>query len=511
MQIWQDLIKYSLIGTERQTAPLSADGDLQVYINQLYPNNTVPSSVAREQALLSSAALVSQYRVAGVKAATFAGELPTADDAEPLPLLSPLAISHLQRLLNDSELKLLLPEWLTLAATVKRRVPFALIPPLLELASQNRSIRPAITALIDKRGLWLAKQHSDWHKLVVQTEDVLADTRLWEEGNAAQREEFLRQCRQQDAAQARDLLQAVWKQEPAATRQSFLAVFSINISPDDEGFLNTCLEDRGKGVRQLAATLLGQLPNSAFSQRQKQRLNTWLRLETSGLLKKTTKLIVELPETWDKSWLADGIEEKPPHSKGEKAWWLEQALSFVPPAYWSEHWRLSPNDILGVLKKHDWQDSILAAWRSALQNYPNADWAETFLLRFNINEQLLWQVLSPAHAERLATQLLTNTETSKLIKVLPILNSIQHAWSVEFSKQVIDTLQRYTQQRLTSSEAYTCYYLKDFAYYLAPECSDLFASRLQKEHEYDQITRTIDKMFYLLSFRRDMTNTLAHQ
>jgi hypothetical protein len=509
MQIWQDLIKYSLIGSERQTAPLVADGDLQAYINQLYPNNAVPAGEAREQALLSAAALVSQYRLAGVKAATFASTLPTADSAEPLPLLSPLAVSHLQRLLSDSELKAVLPEWLTLATNTKHRVPFALIPPLLELASQNRSIRPAITALIDKRGVWLAKQHPEWQKLVVQTnDDVLANTQLWEEGNPAEREEFLRQCRNQDAVKARELLESVWKQEPAATRQSFLAVFSNNLSPADEEFLNVCLSDKSKNVRQLAATLLGQLPDSAFSQRQKQRLNTWLRFEKGGLLKKA-KLIVELPETWDKTWLADGIEEKPPQGKGAKAWWLEQALSFVPPVYWSEHWQLSPDEILGLLKKHDWKDSILLAWRQALQNYPDANWAETFLLRFNTGEQALWQILSPSHAERLATQLLTNADARKLIKILPILNYLQHAWSVEFSKQVIEALQRYTQQKLTASEAYTCYYLKDFANYLAPECSDLFASCLQKEHEFEQITRTIDKMFFTLSFRRDMTNALA--
>jgi hypothetical protein len=509
MQIWQDLIKYSLIGSERQNAPLNADGDLQAYISQLYPNNTVPTGEAREQALLSAAALAAQYRLAGQQAATFNGTLPAADDAEPLPLLSPLCISHLQRLLNDSELKSILPEWLALAATVKRRVPFASIPQLLELATQNRSIRPAITALIDKRGQWLAAQHPDWQKLLVQTDAILDDVSIWEDGSPAQREEYLRQYRAQDAAKARELLQAVWKQESAATRQSLLSVFSVNLSSEDEAFLNTCLEDRSKGVRQLAAILLGQLHDSAFSQRQKQRLNTWLRFEKGGLLKKA-KLIVELPETWDKTWLADGIEEKPPQGKGAKAWWLEQALSVVPPAYWSAHWHTSPDDILTMLKKHEWRDALLMAWRQALQNYPDSDWAETFLAHFNSSEQPLWQVLNAAHAERLAAQLLTSTETSKLSNVLPILNHVQHAWSVDFSKCVINTLQRHTQQKLTANEAYAYYYLSDFARHLAPECTDLLSSCLQKPHEYEQITRVIDKMFYMLSFRRDMTNALTN-
>jgi hypothetical protein len=488
MQIWQDLIKYSLIGSERQTAPLTAETDLQLYINQLYPDNTVPSCVAREQALLSAAALVSQYRIAGVKPTMFDGVLPTADDAQALPLLAPLAVSHLQRLLNDNELKAIVSEWFTLAATVKRRVPFALIPPLLELAAQNRSLRPAITALIDKRGAWLANQHPDWHKLLIQADDeVLQAVSLWEEGNLAQREEYLRQYRQQDAAKARELLQAVWKQEPAATRQSFLAVLANQLSSDDEAFLNTCLEDRGKGVRQLAATLLGALPDSAFSQRQKQRLNSWLRYEKGGLLKKA-KLIVELPETWDKNWQADGIEQKPPQGKGEKAWWLEQALSTVPPAYWSTQWQLSPADILALLNKHDWRDTLITTWKQALQNYPDSDWAEAFLTRFNFLEAELWLVITPAQAERLARQFFSSAEPNGLAKVLPILSYLKHAWSVDFSRQVINELQRYTEQKMVASDVYASYYLADIAAYLAPECCDLFASRLQKDHEYHQIT-----------------------
>lgn len=505
MQIWQDLIKYSLIGTERQTTPLTADGDLQAFIQQLYPNNSVPTGEAREQALLSAAALVAQYRLAGQLAASFSGALPVADDAEPLPLLSALAISHLQRLLSDSELKNILPEWLALAASVKRRVPFALIPALLELAAQNKSVRSAVTALIDKRGVWLAKQHPDWHKLLLATDDVLANTTLWEEGSNAQREEYLRQCREQDAAKARELLQAVWQQEAAATRQSFLAVLAINLTAADEDFLNAALTDRAKSVRETAMRLLAKLPNSAFSQRHKQRLSQWLRFEKGGLLKKN-KIVLELPETYDKAWLADGIEEKPPQGKGEKAWWLEQALAYVPPAYWSESWQLSPDNILALLAKHEWQSSLMAGWKLALQNDPDANWAEAFLARFNFLESELWQVLSTQQAERLASHFLAETKSDpiRLSKVLPVLNYLKHPWSVDFSKQVIAQLRRYTEQKLQPTELYGSYYLSSIAAFLAPECCDLFAHALQKEHEYEQITRLIDKMFYTLNFRRDM-------
>ena len=85
MQIWQELVKFSLIGTERQTSPFVAEGELQPYISQLYPNNTIPPDASREQAFLSSAALVAQYRLAGQQPENYDGVLPEPDTSEALP------------------------------------------------------------------------------------------------------------------------------------------------------------------------------------------------------------------------------------------------------------------------------------------------------------------------------------------------------------------------------------------------------------------------------------------
>lgn len=506
MQIWQELVKFSLIGTERQTSPFVAEGELQPYISQLYPNNTVPPDAGREHAFLSSAALVAQYRLAGQLPESYDGVLPEPDTNEALPVLSPLAINQLQQLLNNSELKAVLPEWFEIAGTVKRRVPYSLIPALLDLAAGNRKLRPAITSLIDQRGVWLAKQHPEWHKLLVQTHDELNDT-VWEEGNAAERELYLKQLREQDPNKAREVLQSVWKQEPAATRQSFLAVLQDQLSDADEEFLTACLSDKSKAVKQQAITLLSQLSDSALSQRQKQRLNQWLRIE-KGLLKKS-KLLVELPEEYDASWQQDGIEEKPPQGKGQKAWWLEQALSNVPLSYWSETWQLSPEDILSMIHKHEWKTSLELGWRLSLTCFHNGDWAEAFLLRSDINDSQLWQMFDDAHAERLAGKLISNTDAHKLSKVLPILNYLQHRWTKDFSKQVMQALTRYTSQKPTQSDAYSCYYLADIGRYLHPDCGeDLTVMVRMLEEKESLISITFNKILYVLTFRRDMAVAL---
>lgn len=509
MQIWQELVKFSLIGTERQTSPFNAEGDLQRYLEQLYPNNIVPADAGREQAFLSSAALVTQYRLAGQRPLVFDGVLPEPDTHEALPELSSLAVNQLEQLLNNNELKAVLPEWFEWASQTKRRVPYRLIPALLDIAAGNRKLRPAITVLIDQRGIWLAKQHPEWHKLLVQTHDELIES-VWQEGNAAERELYLKQLREQNPEKAREQLQVVWKQEPAATRQSFLAVLQEQLSNADEAFLTACLSDKSKVVRQQAVTLLSQLDNSALSQRQKQRLNQWLRLE-KGLLKKP-KLLVELPEHYDSAWQQDGIEEKPPHGKGQKAWWLEQALSNIPLNYWSDTWQMSPEEILSMVHKHDWKTSLETAWRLSLACFHQGDWAEAFLLRSDINDSQLWQMFDDAHAERLAEKLISNTDVHKLNKVLPILNYLQHHWTAHFSVQVMQALTRYTAQKLTQSDAYSCYYLADIGRYLHPSCCDEMTALVKLLEEKESlISRTFNKILYVLTFRRDMAVALSQQ
>lgn len=503
MNIWQDLMKFSLIGTERQTAPLTADGELQPYIAQLYSNNTVANDNTREQAFLTAAALVTQYRLAGYQPETFNGVLPEADTSEALPLLSFLAINQLQRLLNDNELKVILPEWLNLAAKTECRVPYRLIPSLLDLAAGNRKLRPAITALISKRGVWLAKQHSEWHKLLVQTAQ---DASIWEEGNAAEREEYLKQLRTEDPEQARKLLQAVWKQEPAATRQAFLMVLQHGLSDADEAFLNDCLNDRSKSVKLSVANLLARLPNSAYSLRQKQRLSACVQLE-KGLLKKT--LMVTPPEQYDATWQLDGIEEKAPQGKGQKAFWLEQLLSSVPPSYWSETWQLSPEAIFDLLKKHEWRDSLIKAWRVALQNHPDGAWAKTFLLHLDLNDSDLWKTLNPEQAEQLATQLLTQTHDKNLGKILLVLTQLQHAWTDSFSQYIVNVLNRYSQLNLSQTEIYGLYYLADIARYLHPNSYHALNSMIENLSDELAFKRTLNKLLYILSFRHDMLLALT--
>ncbi|WML90931.1 DUF5691 domain-containing protein [Thiothrix lacustris] len=513
MPLQQTLLKIALLGTERQTQAPQGNTALQPYLAQLYPQGQVPTDSSRESAFLSAAALALQYRAAGNLPAVFTGTLASPDVKPDLPLIPPAAEMHLRRMLADSHLHPLLHGWLERVAAKRLRVPTTFIPALMEQAQQSRAIRPAISAVIGQRGHWLCNQHPDWQRLLTLTlETADHDVSIWEEGNSAQRAEYLRQLRPHQPAEARELLQAVWKQEAAPVRQELLQALQTNLGMADEAWLETCLDDRSKGVSQLAAELLGALPDSAFSQRMQTRLVHWLAIQTkTGLLNKLggkKTLQVNLPETWDKSWLRDGIEEKPPQGKGAKAWWLEQALSFVPPVRLAQRWQATPDTLLLLSCRSDWSTTFRAGWEQALHRYPNTDWSTAWFTHINPGDNVLWQQLSPPLAEQTASALLSRDDSPQLLNLLP---SLQHPWSTTFSRQVLPAVAKQVQTTLLSYATHTV--VRHFAIHAAPVCAEEFATLLHEPLQADQsngIKRLLTETLFTLRFRADMLTALEN-
>ncbi|MBJ6609152.1 MAG: hypothetical protein JG718_02230 [Candidatus Thiothrix moscowensis] len=512
MQLQATLLKIALLGTERQTQVPQANPALQPYLAQLYPDGQVPTDNRREAAFLGSVALAMHYQAAGSLPAVFAGTLPAPDDKPDLPLIPSAAEIHLRRMLADSNLRPLLDGWLETVASKRLRVPVSFIPALMEQARQSRAIRPLISVVIGQRGHWLAVQNADWQNLLTLAPDAdAADASVWEEGSPAQRSEYLQHLRHQQPAAARELLQAVWKQEAAQVRQDLLQALRTNLSGDDESWLESCLDDRSKGVRQLAAELLGGLPGSAFSQRMQTLLNGWIRLPVgasrAGDNRLQGKLLqINLPETWGKSWLRDGIEEKPPQGKGAKAWWLEQALSYVPPAYWTQYWQLAPADLLALAQDSDWKSALLDGWQTALLRYPDSDWVKVWLTRTDPRHSPLWQTLAPADAEITAFDLLQRSDS---LELLDVLTHLTHPWDQAFSLQVLAQLQARTTRKQTY--VYAAYAAcRHLAAHLDPACVGDFARLLQEplQDENHPFYRILTDTLFTLRFRADMLTAL---
>lgn len=357
---WGQFVAAALVGTERQDVPEAA-----------VPGVGGPSGSDPAARLLDGAALLAVQRRAGYVAAT-------ADPLEPAPAedqerVPPPAGQRLARLL-DGEHQRLLPEWVETAAARRLRVPEELLPALLERGVTDRSLRPCLAVVAGRRGRWLAGLNPAWSFLL---EERASGTERWELGTRGDRQQYLAELRSRDPAAAREALSTTWKQESAADRAAFLALFDTGLCAADEDFLERALDDRRREVRQVAADLLTRLPGSALGRRMAARAVSCLRVER-GL--RGARVVAEPPAVWDPALERDGVRERPPKGAGQRGWWLEQLLARTPLATWIGHLGGSPAYIAGRISG-DWKAEIHAGWVRAAIVQRDSDWALALLGR----------------------------------------------------------------------------------------------------------------------------------
>jgi len=438
MELWNDLTRTALLGTERGTRTWDAPDALGTLLSRLQAQETdAPVQ------LLRCSAVVGNFAQAGRLPARLASSAPSPAEPDPRPALG--SARHLRLLLQDDRLKSLFPEWLALIAEHGLRAPEASIPTLLGLASRSPDLRRAIMAVIGSKGLWLAGQSPEWESLLSVADLGRLDAALWETGTPEQRLAYLAQTRREDPAQAVELLAAVWSQEGARERRKLLGVLSDAPGSADVAFLESALADRSKDVRGDAAGLLARIPGSTVQTRALELLDGWLGFESKTGLMGTLKgrkgqLSVTLPEDWDSAWTTIGIHEKPPKGMGRKAWWLEQLLGLVDPDHWVERWQRSAPDILRMVEGHEWQGTLLAGWRRATRHFSNGAWARALIAGTvdSDSEAALWAILSPSEQEDALTQSLAMPSKGEPFKrAFDRLGHLGHRWSPSFSSVVL--------------------------------------------------------------------------
>ena len=385
MQAWEDLVKTALLGTERDAPPrVKSDAVIDSLLSQFAPED-------RERNLLGSSGILTIARRAGHTVSSSPGDLLPVAPSDTQSPFSDAAIHDLSHLIG-SELKDLLPEWLAIAATKKRRVPERLLPVLLSVGASHKRIQGNLVAVLGERGRWLAAQNPDWNYALRPSDEEIqeaaaaqGDISVWETGNATVRAAYLAARRRTNPNEAREILEAVWGKEPYEERAAFLTELKSGLSPEDEPFLEAALDDKRKEVRTGAQQLLRMLPTSRLAERMIERVRPLLSIKASG---KGEKLEVTLPSTWDKTMGRDGIEQKPPtYPKiGEKAFWLNQIVEGVPLSFWTEHLKHTPTQLIALAEADkDWGSGLIENWTRALMREPiNNPWAEP-MLRYYLN------------------------------------------------------------------------------------------------------------------------------
>jgi hypothetical protein len=419
------------------------------------------------------------------------------------------------RLLKGEHEKLL-PEWLSLAAQRNFVALPQTLPLLLSTGTAKDDLREVILAILGERGRWLASQNPDWSWVGGGS---AGDEGIWETGEPAARQLFLKRLRLAEPDRARELLQSTWKEESAEERALFIAVLKTGLTPADEPFLEAALDDKRKEIRQSAAQSLAMIPGSMLAQRMLARVRPLLKFtpgESGSLLKlkksKPATLEITLPTECDKPMVRDGIEPKAIFGLGEKIWWLVQMLETVPLDFWTQEWNTKPNDIIIASATGEWEKELFEAWTRAAIRQKNDAWAAELLAlairtkHFNKLEGLTG-AMSAEQCERIFAPLLDADDGKTGEIQAPLMSAHRQPWSPAFSRTVLLWMRKITANPSNNWPLRS--QLKDFAFYLAPEVLNEAVNGWPTEMStWEFWSKGMDEFLSLVQFRADIHSAL---
>lgn len=453
------LLKTVILGTEQQEIPdLESAGLLGQSLQGL---KGAGAGLGRERTLLHAASLVCLAEKAGRQLAKFTAAfcLPCPpEEKNPVPQA---AARVLKQLLEDRPD--LLREWLLIAASMQGRVPDESLPAILQIASQNKALRPLIRPCLGTRGYWLSQLNPDWRNVGLPDKDG-TDTpaadfeNVFETGRIDERCAALREIRRAHPSRGIELLRATWGTERPEDRTRLLAATEVGLSMADEPFLEEeALDDRRKEVRMQARELLLKLPDSRLSLRAEQRAFQCLvpiEPEKGGFLanllsqKKRGLFTVAPPEEYDSKMLRDGIAAKSTDYRvGEKAWWLSQIVEMVNPRRLMKHLNVTAQQLVDGINSSDWQYALRQGIERAAIRCADSELAVLFLQCKSENAGGLFDLLDSSSQESVMAGLFApdrpvdyNTEFSLLLRM-------QHLWSPAFSRVMLRALRAQLTQR----------------------------------------------------------------
>ena len=458
-EYWKACLSAALIGTDRRL-PVAPKGnnDLAQMLQKLDWGQ--PAS-----ALLNATSVIAQYQAVGKTVGSshefgsepMPSELVTVEpcESDTMPCCSDRIARYLGTAIsNYAEV---VSELLELIATSRQRIPPEWLPALLTFGERKTALQPLIVAVLGNRGSWLAAQNPNWRYGCVLTlansigekgADIKAELstlqQQWESGSGHDRILAFKQWRSLDPSSAREALAESWKSEAWRDREAFITAMTLQLSIEDEPFLETALTDRAKSVKACAAELLATLPTSQLCQRMAERVQPLIQLHKSS---QPLQIEVNLPETYDLAWERDGIKREPQYGEGEKASWLRQIIEKVPLSTWVE----DPEEIVQVAESHEWGEALIDGWAVAIQqqrSQPKAkEWAAAWLYQFgayDLDETAIKDLLMLLPAEQrevyLRSQIPKKANDQNLAHWLRLVAQENQRWNFDFSRLIVTQL-----------------------------------------------------------------------
>jgi len=412
---WPTLVKAALLGTERTGRPAAVGGPgaAGALVDAVVADPERPA----ERALLASAGALATARRAGRRAEHPAAQAPPPAPPVDRPQPGEDAARTLAALLGGTW-RQLLPEWLEVCAVGGMRVPSALLPSALDVATGDRALRPAVLGALGERGRWLAGQRAEWAWAGGAAAGAVHDpAAAWAEGTAGERRALLAAVRAVDPALGRALVEATWRTDRADDRAAFVDHLTVGLSMDDEPFLEERARlDRAKDVRRAAAAALARLPSSRLALRMRDRALAHVQVGV--------RWPVRLPEHLPEDWVADGVTPARRGAGGERAGWLTQVVAAAP----LDHWGPAPGAVRSA-SHADHGEALVHGWSQAASRQRRSDWAVALLgAPAPHDPAALLRVLEPAARADWLARALQAMPPGGAARLLPLAAEVPRPW-----------------------------------------------------------------------------------
>ena len=463
--------------------------------------------------LLTEAATCGLRARAGWRPRVHAGSLEPCPPDE-RPIAPAPAIARLHMLLAERDAGLI-EEWATLAVSHAMRVDGATAPLLLDWWARQARRSPAVFAALGRLGEWLASLNPDWDNRAGATEIPADADTLWQTGTSAERLALLTSVRRLDPPRGLALVASTWQDDAAAERQRFIEVLLEHASIADEPFLEAALDDRSKIVRRHIAAVLVRVPESRWRQRMSAAARQFISVETRGLVRKRTVIVLRPPESFDPSWERDGIEQQPPKGVGQRAWWLRQILAGADLAIWTDRTGLTPAAVLEALQADDFATDAVYALVAAARLARDPDWsaalARHLLRQSPVQIDAIGALLEPltdADAERLALEIAA-TDSLGTIERWVALAAINHPWSFVFSRDVMTMLSNHTPNLVGGDPWRASQLVEAVSRRLDPRAIEVFEGAVTRSFsllKQDTIARHVDRVRVRAEMRKEFAS-----
>ena len=503
MNLWKEITKLALIGTERGQLSEKVKVELQKY--------GIDTAVDSAEVVLKASALLSKIKRAGYQPKENSIKLPAQAPAETQDLCSPKSVQHLNLVLSSSY-KDALPEFLKILEKVGKRLPAEVLPDILEMGKKKQKDWDLLRKIIGARGEWLVQQNPEWQYIALNHE-----VENWETGSKQQRLAILRYWRKTDAKQGLALLESTWKTESVSDKVDFLNALSINLSIDDEAFLEKSLDAKRKEERKTAAKLLAKIANSQLVKRMFNRVKLFIELDGSNFQ-------ISLPDKVNEEMSRDGINPNSQWIKGGvKASRLGQMLAIVPPKRMESHFTKAPKEILHLYWKSEWRELLFQATMESTALHNDEDWSDaifTFWMENATNYDLsefininpLLENITESLFNKIAIMGLTNAKTllPENHPVIHLLRLSPYPWQPALTKALIKNLQIWMQTVSTHWSGW--HYkgiLKKSGFHSNPDLVNQFEIGWPKEQRvWGTWEKEVDEFLGILRFRKTMIEEL---